>query len=200
MSNEIALRRISRDGYEWEQVAWAELLVPDTPNVYGDVYTREAIVGFRDAYMEANYGLDLEHDGEDIRNTGYYIVESFIAREGDPDFIPGSWVLGVKVLDSDIWNRILTGDLNGFSFEALVGLEPITLLYSDEMEQVLVHGTTEPDPFDGHTHSFSVVLGPLNKVISGSTGETDGHFHPITTHTVTGHAAGHNHRFQVLGD
>lgn len=93
---------------------------------------------------------------------------------------------------------ILDGEINGFSYEALVSLEPIEWVYDEETR--IVVGTTEPDPFDGHTHSYAVVLSAMNKVISGSTGVTDGHWHELTTHTITDKANGHNHRYQVLGD
>lgn len=195
------LRQVKRDdGQDWERVAWAEVLVPDTPNTWADMYSRQAIIDFRDEYMRSNYGLDVEHDRVDVRNELYYVVESFIARDDDPDFIPGSWVIGVKVIDDALWQDILDGKLNGFSFDAEVFMEPINLLYDDASERLVRTGVTEPDPFDGHTHTFLVVLGPLNKVISGSTGETDGHSHPLTAHTITGEAASHTHRYQVVGD
>lgn len=195
----IALKRnVQRDGKEWQQVAWAEVLVPEVPNTYGDYYTREAIVEFRDGYMKSNYILDIEHDLVDVKNKDYYVVESFIARDDDPEFVPGSWVLGIKVLSDSLWQDILAGEINGFSFEALVAMEPIEWTYEDEAR--IVYGVTEEDPFDGHTHTFMVVLGPLNKVISGSTGVTDDHWHEIDTHTITKKSHGHTHRYQVLGD
>lgn len=195
------LRSIKREDTEaWERVAWSELLIPNEPNVYGDYWTAEAIVRARDLYMQTDYKLDVEHDNVDVRNKGYYVIESFIARPGDPDFIEGAWVIGVKFIDDDLWNQVLSGELNGFSYEANVLAEPVTIEYNDEIEQRIVTGVTEPDPFDGHTHTFTVVVGPLNKVISGSTGETDGHYHSIRTHTLTGKASGHTHRYQVLGD
>lgn len=194
----IPFKEVKRGGKEWEQVAWAEVLVPDVPNTFGDLYTREAIVGFRDGFMKSEFILDIEHDLVDVKNRDYYIVESFIARDDDQDFVPGSWVLGVKIINDDLWQMILDGEINGFSYEALVSLEPIEWVYDEETR--IVVGTTEPDPFDGHTHSYAVVLSAMNKVISGSTGVTDGHWHELTTHTITDKANGHNHRYQVLGD
>jgi hypothetical protein len=61
-----------------------------------------------------------------------------------------------------------------------------------------------PDPIDGHTHTFVVVLNALNQPIAGSTGVTNNHDHTITTHTITDDAANgllgdiHNHRYQVI--
>lgn len=186
------------DSVAFERVVLAELLVPNVPNTWADLYTPEAIKEFCYQYALQGYGLDIEHDGVDVQGLKYVVVESFIAREGDPDFIVGSWVIGVKVLDDDLWNDVLEGNINGFSFEANCKLDPITITYEDD--SWLTTGVTEPDPIDGHTHVFTVVIGPLNKVISGGTGMTNGHSHSITTHTITATAAGHSHRYQVLGD
>lgn len=190
-------KTVKRDGEEWQQVAWTELLIPETPNMYGDVWTREAIVDARDKFMMANFGIDLEHDNVDRRNEEYAVVEMFVARDDDPDFIPGSLVVGMKFLTEEAWGKVLNGEINGLSYEASVYQIDIEIDWPDE---AIVTGSTEPDPFDGHTHTFTVVIGAENKVISGTTGETDGHTHKITTHTLTGKAAGHTHRYQILGD
>lgn len=191
-------RIVQREDRQFEQVVLAELLVPHVPNSWGDIYTPEAIKEFCYTFSQKGFGLDVDHDNVDVTGTGYIIVESFIARAGDPDFIEGSWVIGVKINDSAIWERVLDGTLNGFSFEASVFMIPVDLTYDNETW--IVSGVTEPDPFDGHTHTYTVVLGPLNQVISGGTGVTDGHSHSITGATVTGEATGHTHRYQVIED
>ena len=71
--------------------------------------------------------IDLNHDGV---HCGAVVVESFIAREGDPDFIPGSWVVGVHVPDNDTWNLIKTGELNGFSLEGIGHKKAQTVTFS----------------------------------------------------------------------
>lgn len=191
-------RIVQRDDRAFEQVVLAELLVPNVPNSWGDIYTPEAIKEFCYKFSEHGFGLDVDHDQIDVTGKGYIVVESFIARSGDPDFIEGSWVIGVKILDDGIWERVLDGTLNGFSFEASCFMDPITIIYENEARVVL--GTTEPDPLDGHTHTFTVVIGPLNVVLSGGTGITDNHSHSITGASVTGTAAGHTHRYQVIGE
>lgn len=192
------LRSLKRAGEEWQQVAWTELLIPDTPNMFGDIWTREAIIEARDKFMMSDFGIDLEHDNDDQRNVEYAVVEMFVARDDDPDFIPGSLVVGMKFLTEDSWNKVLSGEINGLSYEGTVYQIDVDIEWPDLPR--LVSGVTEPDPFDGHTHTFVVELGEENKVLSGSTGETDGHSHSLTTHTITGKAAGHTHRYQILGD
>lgn len=188
-------RLVLREDRKWEQVVFAEVLVPDVVNSYGDVYTREAIVEFAYEFARQGYGLDIDHDNVDVTGTKYYVAESFIARDGDPDFIDGSWVVGVKVTDSELWQRILDGEINGFSFEAEVSMQPVTFLAQD---QRIVVGRTEPHPVDGHTHTYTLVVDALNRPFQGGTSEDAGHSHRILSHTVTEVSEGHNHRYQVI--
>lgn len=182
------------EGQEFEQYVMCEMLIPDIPNSYGDIYTREAIREFAFEYARQGYGIDVNHDEQDV--TGKVIVvESFIAREGDPDFIEGSWVIGMKIVDPDIWAMVLSGELNGYSYQAdCKMLEAVVI----DLRNRVVQGVTEPDPVDGHTHEYLVVLNNENRPISGGTGETNGHSHTISTHTITDEAEGHTHRFQVI--
>lgn len=191
---------IVRSDTEWEQVCYAEVLIPDVPNVYGDINTRETIREFAYEFAMQGYGIDVEHNNVDINGTGSVVVESFIVRAGDPDFIEGSWVVGMKVLDSELWQKVLDGVINGFSFEAECSMFPVVF---QNLANRQVVGLTEPDPIDGHTHSFLVLLNPFNRPMSGGTGVTNGHAHAIVTHTTTESSenqAGkvHNHRYQVI--
>ena len=180
--------------HQWEQVVFAEMLIPDTPNTYGDIYTREAIKQFCYEFARQGFGIDINHDNMDIKGVGAYVCESFIVRPGDPDFIEGSWVVGMKITSDVVWGMILDGDLNGYSFEALVNFTPIVYeLLSDRT----ISGITEPDILDGHTHGFTVLLGPDNDLISGGTTETDGHSHTISGNTITDTADSHHHRYQI---
>lgn len=187
---------VRRNDSGFEQVVMGELLIPDVPNSYGDIYTRESIKEFCYEFAMRGFGIDVNHDNVDVNAAGgVYVVESFIVRAGDPDFIEGSWVIAMKILDDAIWQQVLDGEINGFSYEALVTMMPVLL---QNLRNRTVAGITSPDLFDGHTHAYTVVLDPLNKPISGGTGETDGHSHAITEHTYTGIAEGHAHRYQVL--
>lgn len=193
-------RLIRADGEEWEHIVMAEVLIPDVPNVYGDIYTRTTIREFMETYMREGFYIDVDHDNVDVAG-GAYMVECFIARKGDPDFIEGSWVVGMKIVDEALWQRVLDGEINGYSWEAMTEMFPV--LFQHLRTRVVV-GVTEPDPTDGHTHSYSVVLNALNRPIAGGTGETNGHAHTISSHTVTDEAknglfgTSHVHRYQVL--
>lgn len=181
----------------FEQVVMAEVLIPDTFNAWGDYYTKEVIKQFAYKFAQHGYGLDVDHDKVDVSNVQFFVCESFIARPGDPDFIEGSWVIGVKVLDSELWQRILAGEINGFSYQADVLFVDLEW---DRSTGRIVTGMTEPDPYDGHVHTFLVVLDGQNRVVSGYTGPTDDHDHPVLGHSVTGLGGSplHTHRFQVI--
>ena len=188
-------RFVQRDDGGFEQIVMAEVLIPNVPNSYGDIYTEAAIREFCYTYAIQGYGIDVYHEQEDIIGTGAVVVESFIARAGDPDFHPGSWVVAMKILDDDLWQEILDGKINGYSYEALTFLTPV--VYQNLRERQ-ISGITEPDPHDGHTHSYLVVLDATNRPVAGGTSLTNGHSHTISRHTTTDSANGHTHRYQVL--
>lgn len=186
--------RVLRDHAGYERVVMGEVLIPDTPNTFGDIYTPDAIREFVYAFAKRGFIIDHEHDLVDITGRGVYVVESFIARPNDPDFIPGSWVVGIRIEDDELWQKVLANEINGFSFEAFCIMQAVVF---EEFRDRQVTGFTEPDPVDGHVHEYLVIRNSAGAVISGSTGVTDGHSHRITRHTVTAMEQGHRHRYQV---
>lgn len=188
--------RLTRADREFEQVVYGEILVPNVPNVYGDIMDESAVRQAMYTFAEHGFIADIEHDQVD-RTGDLVVVESFIARPGDPDFIEGSWVVGMKINDPDTWAKVLSGDINGFSYEATCSLLEVAI---PDTGNRVVSGITEPDLMDGHTHSYTVVVNTLNQVVAGGTEVTDGHSHTISYHTTTDESNGHTHRFQVVPD
>lgn len=94
------------------RVAYAEVLVPDVADLQGDVAGAATI---RDAawrfLAERGLATKLMHAGPD---PGHRIVESFLARAGDPEFTPGAWVVAIQY-DPATWDRIRHGELMGLS-------------------------------------------------------------------------------------
>lgn len=187
-------RVVLREDKEWERVVMAEVVSPDIPNVYDDYWTPEGVKNLAYRYMREGFVIDIEHDGKDVTGK-VFVVESFIARDGDPDFIPGSWVVAMQIDDDALWQKVLDGELNGFSFEASVLLQEAELTYTDDNFR---QGVTEPDINDGHTHTFAVWVDDQNRPIAGGTSDTNGHSHVISKHTVTDKAAGHVHRYTIV--
>jgi len=188
------MKMVVRAEQEFERIVMCEVIVPETPNVYGDYWTKEGIREFAYRFMEQGYGIDIDHD--DIDRTGKVaVVEAFIARDDDPVFIPGSWVVGMRIHDDDIWADILDGKINGYSYEAMLSLVDAVFTY---MEPGTRTGVTEPDLMDGHTHEFVVIVDDVGRAVQGGTSETYGHSHMISGATVTDEADGHVHRFNIV--
>ena len=95
--------------------------------------------------------IDINHDGQ---KCGACVVESFIARENDPDFIPGSWVVGVHVPDVDQWELVKTGELNGFSMEG-TGFKTPQIVDFNVPESLKGETLVDADD-DTHHHEFYV--------------------------------------------
>lgn len=198
-TNKVICRDVGTDADGFERIVMAEVIIPDVPNSYGDIVSREGVREFAYEFARQGYGIDINHDQED-RKGSVYVVESFIARAGDPDFIEGAWVVGMRIDDDDLWAQVLAGELNGYSYEAICFLLPVSI---QNLRNRQIAGVTEPDPIDGHTHTYLVVLDAQNRPISGGTGMTNGHMHTISSHTTTdfvlqGVDRVHNHRYQVI--
>lgn len=193
MTREVNL--VVREDRKWERVVFGEVLVPETPNVYNDYWTKESIKHAAYLFAEQGYGIDRDHDNIDLTGTKAIVVETFIARAGDPDFIEGSWVVGMKILDDDLWEAVLNNEINGYSYEAIIEFMDAILTMEDDGVRV---GVTEPDIDDGHTHKYMVMVDENNRPISGGCSETNGHSHTISTHTVTDEAEGHTHRYNLV--
>ena len=185
--------KAKRNGEEYERLAYGEVIVPEVPNVYGDYHTRDSVREFAYGFMINGFKIDKDHDHLD-RTGKVRIVETFIAREGDPDFTVGAWVVGIYVIDDDLWNDILTGEINGFSYEAWVESLKVELQVDVPFD---VFGETLPAVGDGHVHSFYARLDETGRVVAGGTNEVDGHSHVLSSHTYTelDSEGGHRHRF-----
>lgn len=190
-----APKMVIRGDSSWERVVFAEVLVPGVPNVFGDYWTDEGVKDAAYLFMQQGFGIDIEHDNVDVLDNKAYPVESFIVREGDPDFIKGSWVVAMKITDDLLWQDILDGKINGYSYQAVVSFLSGVIEIEDDGVRT---GTTEPDPEDGHTHYFMTLVDTDNRPISGGTSEDYGHSHTISTHTVTDEADGHVHRYNLV--
>lgn len=181
-----------------KHLIFGEVYAPNVLDTYGEFVTRDDLELMAHRFIgeleNLHETIDTNHDN--IPN-GCYPVESFIARAGDPDFTEGAWVLGVKVADDHIWMQIKKGELNGFSFEALV--RPVDVEVTIQQVRDLV-GKTELA--DDHDHVFFVQVNDQGRVVSGQSSvdadpEGDVHDHRIRRATVTemGGPDRHVHRY-----
>lgn len=176
-----------------QQIVYGEVYIPEVPDAHGEFMTSETIQKMAHEFLRnlRVHNIDTEHDN--IEN-GSYVIESFIARKGDPDFIEGAWVVGVKIVDTEVWGKVRKGELNGFSIQAKVLKTPREV----EVEvPEYVQGGTE-DAADGHNHTFTVYFSEDGRFMGGSTDVVAGHSHDIKRGTVTELADDHSHRFAFV--
>lgn len=179
------------------QIVYGEVYIPNVPDTDGDFMTPEEVrkMAHRFVAKGTPEQIDIQHDGE---VSGAHMVESFVAREGDDTFIPGSWVIGVHIPDETLWKKVKDGELNGFSMEAFAKSRDAVI--KDVNLPAVVKGAT--NVMEGHDHEFEVTFDRDGVFLGGVTSE-DGnpkHKHIIKHGTVTEDAAGHNHRFASVDD
>lgn len=174
------------------QIIWAEVYSPLRPDSDGEFMTEETIRKMAHNFLgtaDLKKAVDVEHDNNEY--DGVQIVESFTVQKGDPTFIEGSWVVAVHIANKALWEKIESGELNGFSVEALVTKEERQV--EVEVPPVVYGDTVEED---GHTHKFTVEFDENAKFVGGVTDAApDGHFHRIIKGTATEKTNGHSHRF-----
>lgn len=189
------VRRISATDDE-KQIAYGMVYAPMEVDSWGEAMTAEDIETMAHRFMalKLNKTIDEMHDEQPKQDV--YPVESFIARKGDPDYPEGAWVLGVKVEDSQTWEAIKSGQLNGFSFQAMVKKVPVVAEITFDPEII---GRTEN--VDDHDHLFFVEMDDEGQILGGYTSTNEGHSHKIIRGTATETVNGHAHRyFMDLGE
>jgi Putative phage serine protease XkdF len=189
VQNRMAIRKLDDE----LQVVWGEVFVPGFPDSQGDIMSRDQVrvMAWKHAAANRMNNIDVGHDQVDR----FTIVETFVARDNDPDFIAGSWVIGVHVDDATVWAGVKDGTYNGFSLDGVGYRVPVVVEY--DLPDELNGETTETN---SHVHRFAVKFATDGTFLGGSTTPhpIDGHIHRIVKGTVTETVGGHNHRFSFL--
>ena len=178
-----------------EQIVYAEVYAPNVIDTQGDYASADTIK--KAAYKFLQEGktrnIDIMHN---YKRINAYVVESFIAKKTDKDFIIDSWVVGVHIVDKKIWDKIERGDFNGFSLAGRASSKKSELAvnYADALRGL----TSEKS---GHSHKFIVFFDESGNFLGGhtDTDEADGHSHEIIGHSVTEKVNDHNHTFIYVG-
>lgn len=176
-----------------EHIVMAEVYAPYLPDSDGDIMDADTIKKMAHDFLKSQKlnQIDVQHDNN--LNPGASVVESFIARKGDPIFIEGAWVVGVHIPDEETWSKIKKGEINGFSIEALVTKTPMQL----EMDiPPVVNGKTTKS--EDHEHEFFVTFDTDGKFLGGRTSIEKGHFHNIRAGTMTEVEKDHSHKFSFV--
>lgn len=185
----VRIKKIDAD----KRVVYGEVYAPDVLDTYGDFMTADDIALMAHRFMQLSTMKEAIDTNHDEKSNGSYPIESFIAREGDTEYTPGAWVLGVKVVDEKVWDMVKKGELNGYSFQALVRKLAVVVQVETSPD---VAGFTEAA--DGHTHLFFAFYDEDGRILKGVTSFDDGHRHTIKMGTATDEAGGHAHRI-ILG-
>lgn len=177
---------------EDKQIVFGEVYAPHVIDTYGEMMLPDDIEIMAYRFMEMSHLRRSIDTGHDEISNGSYPIESFIAREGDPDYTPGAWVLGVKVVDENVWASVKKGELNGFSFQAMVRKLPAVVELT-----VTRDNFGETEQVESHSHLYFVELNDDGKVVRGRTTSDNGHSHVIVSGTATEPTNGHAHRYFI---
>lgn len=184
-SHVVAIKKVDAE----KQVVYGEVYAPYVLDTHGEFMLPEDIEIMAHRFMKLDLANAIDTDHDNVPN-GSWPIESYIAKENDEEYTPGSWVLGVKIVDPVVWARVKSGELNGFSFQSMVRpveMDVEYLVLRDHVGQTEVH--------EDHEHVFFLAVDDQGRVVSGSTNEVNGHKHVIRRASVTEMAAAHTHRF-----
>lgn len=175
-----------------QRLVFAEVIIPGLIDTQGDMFSPAAVVKIAHKFLSGmlNMKIDVNHDNVE---RGSYVVESFIARDSDDQFIPGAWVVGVKV-DQDTWVKVKSGELNGFSIEFMLSKADSIKVEIDSslfMRPIVGDTFAEKD----HKHVYTIQLSDTGQIVKGVTNIVAGHSHTISNSSVTDFAVGHRHKF-----
>ena len=140
---------------EEKHMVYSAVLVPDKDiyrfdgeNEYYVNFTKESIEKMSQDFMKEYRQHEVTLDHEDMANE-VCIVESWIKTDmykdksvalGLNENLPiGTWFAGMKVNNVEVWDRVKSGELRGFSVESLISLEEFSkqndnnMINTDEM-------------------------------------------------------------------
>jgi hypothetical protein len=186
MRASVSIKSVSDD----EQIVYGEVYAPYVIDSHGEMMLPDAVkqLAHRFLVLQKNAFIDVMHNNIPVKAS---VVESYIARAGDPLYNEGAWVLAVQIFDQEVWAEVKAGKLNGYSLEAWVYKYDADVVF----DYLPVHmGFTEEN--DGHFHAFYVEVGNDGRVVTGMAGsDEDGHTHKISAGTATDVTDGHAHRY-----
>ena len=174
-----------------------EVYIPMHLDSFNTTMTKEEIKRVAYDFMRKGY-LDHIDEMHNYEKSGSYVVESFIARKGDPDFVEGSWVLATKIENDDVWDKVQRGEYNGYSISGKAKREKAMVKLTRIQDMEL---TTERSADPGvvpHEHVIHLIFDKDGKTVPTWTSRSLDHEHEVLYTTATEIANGHNHRFIVV--
>jgi site-specific DNA-adenine methylase len=100
-----------------ERFVLGVVLEPEVVDAQGDIYSAEEVRQAAHRFMEEFGGLGLMHRFR--VNGDVKILESYLAPSdfefGDTKVRKGTWLLAVRIIEDELWERVKDGQLTGFS-------------------------------------------------------------------------------------
>ena len=134
---------------EDKQIVLGPAMVPDMKifrkdpqgNPYYVFFSAETIFQISQKYLKNKYidNNDMMHDGVALKDV--YVIESWIKESdndkstdyGFKDLPVGTWFVSLKINNPDIWSKIKSHQLNGFSVSGYFAEEPANFVSNEEM-------------------------------------------------------------------
>lgn len=117
-----------------ERYVFGAVMVPDLVDTQGAITSAAEVRSAAYAYMETYAGVvKLMHRGSPLRGRAV-VLESYVAQEqsvfydevGSPIvYPPGTWFMGMRINDDDLWLKVKAGELTGFSIGAFARVTPV---------------------------------------------------------------------------
>lgn len=164
------------------------VLIPDMP-IYRNQDNEEFYIQFNAQtieklahdYLMSDRIYSFTQDHETVAD-GVAVVESWIkmsdndkSKDYGIDVPNGTWLIAAKVENEDVWSRIKSGELRGFSVEAFVNLDEIKLNKDKEMnDEVKLEQVEVNDSF----------WNKLKSIITDALGKTDEPVEQVVEETV----------------
>ena len=179
-----------------ERIVLGAVYVPESIDSDGETMTREDVQRMAHDFLSSGR-VDKIDIGHSCMESGNKVIESFVARDNDPDFIPGTWVLGIKINNDDDWIGIKKGELNAFSFFGAAKKESKRVLVEIVSS---VSGTTKAVA-DGllpeHEHDYYIEFDDSGEISKGQTAMVLNHRHSISAVDATDITMDHAHRINI---
>ncbi|MCP4676632.1 MAG: hypothetical protein GY854_14185, partial [Deltaproteobacteria bacterium] len=100
-----------------ERYVLGVVLEPEIVDAQNEIYSKEEIRRVAHQFLEEFGGLGLQHSFR-INNL-VKILESYLTPAGftiaKKEIPEGTWLLAVRILDDELWDQVVKGELTGFS-------------------------------------------------------------------------------------
>ena len=117
MSTQVIKTIMPEEGAVEERFILGVVLEPEVVDAQKDVYSKEEVRAAAHRFMESYQNVGLMH--RSLVNEQVKILESYVTPAdltiGGIALGEGTWLLGVRVLDDELWAAAKAGELTGFS-------------------------------------------------------------------------------------